>query len=52
MNKEVLYQVTKIGAIIPWALLVYPLHDGATSISFLLFQFMCWDLMLRYERNN
>jgi hypothetical protein len=52
MNKETLYQITKIGATIPWALFAAPFNDATISFSLLLFQFMCIDLMLRYEKNN
>jgi hypothetical protein len=52
MNKETLYQLTRLGAIIPWALFAVPFDNPTASFSLLLFQFMCVDLMLRYQRNN
>jgi len=52
MNKEVTYQITKIGAVIPWALFAAPFNNSMASFSLLLFQLMCVDLMIRYEKSN
>lgn len=52
MNREALYQMVKVGALIPWALLAVPVGDATISFSLLLFQFVCLDLKLRYEKNN
>ena len=51
MNRETLHEVVKWGAMIPWGLVAYPLADGIISFSLVGFQFVCWDLYMRSDRN-